>query len=197
MRPRCVRVDYRHQGQALGETDAVALLQENLKQEKAALDKLEKAASCLSREHTVALRPIPGPALAPTHRSSRRLFLTHAGQGVAARLVEAKQRVEPGEVGDPLGDARRVARKHQFEMRHAPGLLAMRREQASNHGRVDERAFTQVDEDVGVLASGIERGGKLGRCAHVVLATKANDRDLVGERFEFDTRSRVRRVVIH
>ena len=37
--------------QAMGENDAVALLQENLKQEKAALAKLEKAATRLSREH--------------------------------------------------------------------------------------------------------------------------------------------------
>jgi len=38
----------------MGEKDAVALLQENLKQEKAALAKLEKAARRLSREHAVA-----------------------------------------------------------------------------------------------------------------------------------------------
>ena len=37
--------------QAMGESDAVALLEENLKQEKAALAKLEKAATRLSREH--------------------------------------------------------------------------------------------------------------------------------------------------
>jgi ferritin-like metal-binding protein YciE len=37
--------------QAMGESDAVALLQENLKQEKAALAKLEKAATRLAREH--------------------------------------------------------------------------------------------------------------------------------------------------
>ena len=37
--------------QAMGESDAVALLQENLEQEKAALAKLEKAATRLSREH--------------------------------------------------------------------------------------------------------------------------------------------------
>jgi ferritin-like metal-binding protein YciE len=40
--------------QAMGESDAVVLLQENLKQEKAALDKLEKAATRLSREHVTA-----------------------------------------------------------------------------------------------------------------------------------------------
>jgi ferritin-like metal-binding protein YciE len=40
--------------QALGETGAVPLLQDNLKQEKAALDKLEKAAPRLSREHALA-----------------------------------------------------------------------------------------------------------------------------------------------
>jgi ferritin-like metal-binding protein YciE len=40
--------------QAMGEKDAVALLQENLKQEKAALAKLEKAATRLSRERAVA-----------------------------------------------------------------------------------------------------------------------------------------------
>jgi ferritin-like metal-binding protein YciE len=40
--------------QALGETGAVPLLQDNLKQEKAALDKLEKAATRLSREHALA-----------------------------------------------------------------------------------------------------------------------------------------------
>ena len=40
--------------QAMGESDAVALLQENLKQEKAALAKLEKAATRLSREHVSA-----------------------------------------------------------------------------------------------------------------------------------------------
>jgi ferritin-like metal-binding protein YciE len=40
--------------QAMGETDAVALLQENLKQEQAALAKLEKAATRLSREHVTA-----------------------------------------------------------------------------------------------------------------------------------------------
>ncbi len=40
--------------QAMGESDAVALLQENLKQEKAALAKLEKAAMRLSREHVTA-----------------------------------------------------------------------------------------------------------------------------------------------
>jgi ferritin-like metal-binding protein YciE len=40
--------------QAMGESDAVVLLQENLKQEKAALDKLEKAAARLSREHVAA-----------------------------------------------------------------------------------------------------------------------------------------------
>ena len=40
--------------QAMGETDAVALLQENLKQEQAALAKLEKAATRLSRAHAVA-----------------------------------------------------------------------------------------------------------------------------------------------
>ena len=39
---------------AMGESEAVVLLQENLKQEKAALDKLEKAATRLSREHAVA-----------------------------------------------------------------------------------------------------------------------------------------------
>jgi ferritin-like metal-binding protein YciE len=37
--------------QALGEKDAVPLLQENLKQEKAALEKLEKAATRLAAEH--------------------------------------------------------------------------------------------------------------------------------------------------
>jgi ferritin-like metal-binding protein YciE len=37
--------------QAMGEKEAVVLLQENLKEEKAALDKLEKAATRLSREH--------------------------------------------------------------------------------------------------------------------------------------------------
>ena len=37
--------------QAMGESDAVVLLQENLAQEKAALEKLEKAATRLSREH--------------------------------------------------------------------------------------------------------------------------------------------------
>ncbi len=40
--------------QAMGESDAVALLQENLEQEKAALAKLEKAATRLSREHVSA-----------------------------------------------------------------------------------------------------------------------------------------------
>jgi ferritin-like metal-binding protein YciE len=40
--------------QAMGETDAVALLQENLKQEQAALAKLEKAATRLTREHVTA-----------------------------------------------------------------------------------------------------------------------------------------------
>ena len=40
--------------QSMGETDAVALLQENLKQEKAALEKLEKAATRLSREYATA-----------------------------------------------------------------------------------------------------------------------------------------------
>lgn len=40
--------------QAMGESDAVALLQENLQQEKAALAKLEKAATRLSREHVTA-----------------------------------------------------------------------------------------------------------------------------------------------
>ena len=38
----------------MGETDAVVLLQENLKQEKAALAKLEKGAMRLSREHATA-----------------------------------------------------------------------------------------------------------------------------------------------
>ena len=37
--------------QAMGESDAVVLLQENLKQERAALEKLEKAATRLSREY--------------------------------------------------------------------------------------------------------------------------------------------------
>jgi ferritin-like metal-binding protein YciE len=40
--------------QAMGESDAVVLLQENLKQEQAALAKLEKAATRLSREHVTA-----------------------------------------------------------------------------------------------------------------------------------------------
>ena len=40
--------------QSMGETDAVALLQENLKQEKAALEKLEKAATRLGREYATA-----------------------------------------------------------------------------------------------------------------------------------------------
>ncbi|MDX6596476.1 MAG: hypothetical protein QOE87_363, partial [Gaiellales bacterium] len=40
--------------QAMGESDAVVLLQENLKQEKAALEKLERAATRLSREHVTA-----------------------------------------------------------------------------------------------------------------------------------------------
>ena len=40
--------------QAMGESEAVALLQENLKQEKDALAKLEKAATRLAREHAVA-----------------------------------------------------------------------------------------------------------------------------------------------
>jgi ferritin-like metal-binding protein YciE len=40
--------------QAMGESDAVVLLQENLKQEKAALEKLEKAATRLSREYVTA-----------------------------------------------------------------------------------------------------------------------------------------------
>jgi ferritin-like metal-binding protein YciE len=40
--------------QAMGETDAVALLQENLKQERAALAKLEKAATRLARAHATA-----------------------------------------------------------------------------------------------------------------------------------------------
>jgi ferritin-like metal-binding protein YciE len=40
--------------QSMGETDAVALLQENLKQEKAALEKLEQAATRLSREYATA-----------------------------------------------------------------------------------------------------------------------------------------------
>ena len=40
--------------QAMGESDAVVLLQENLKQEKAALEKLEKAATRLTREHVAA-----------------------------------------------------------------------------------------------------------------------------------------------
>jgi ferritin-like metal-binding protein YciE len=40
--------------QAMGETSAAALLQENLKQEQAALAKLEKAATRLSRAHAVA-----------------------------------------------------------------------------------------------------------------------------------------------
>jgi len=40
--------------QAMGETDAVVLLQENLKQEQTALAKLEKAATRLSREHAPA-----------------------------------------------------------------------------------------------------------------------------------------------
>jgi ferritin-like metal-binding protein YciE len=40
--------------QAMGETDAVALLQENLKQEQAALAKLEQAATRLSRAQAVA-----------------------------------------------------------------------------------------------------------------------------------------------
>jgi ferritin-like metal-binding protein YciE len=40
--------------QAMGESDAVVLLEENLKQEKAALDKLEKAATRLSREYVAA-----------------------------------------------------------------------------------------------------------------------------------------------
>jgi ferritin-like metal-binding protein YciE len=40
--------------QALGETDAVPLLEENLKQEQAALAKLEKAAQRLSRAQAVA-----------------------------------------------------------------------------------------------------------------------------------------------
>jgi ferritin-like metal-binding protein YciE len=40
--------------QALGENEAVSLLEENLKQEKAALAKLEKAAARLSRAHAVA-----------------------------------------------------------------------------------------------------------------------------------------------
>jgi len=39
--------------QAMGETDAAALLQENLKQEQAALAKLEKAAQRLSRAQAV------------------------------------------------------------------------------------------------------------------------------------------------
>ncbi|MDX6629828.1 MAG: hypothetical protein QOH00_2074 [Gaiellales bacterium] len=37
--------------QAMGESEVVFLLQENLKQEKAALEKLEKAATRLSRAH--------------------------------------------------------------------------------------------------------------------------------------------------
>jgi ferritin-like metal-binding protein YciE len=40
--------------QAMGQKDAVVLLQQNLKQEQAALAKLEKAATRLSREHAVA-----------------------------------------------------------------------------------------------------------------------------------------------
>jgi ferritin-like metal-binding protein YciE len=40
--------------QAMGESEAVSLLQANLKQEKAALAKLEKAATRLSREYAVA-----------------------------------------------------------------------------------------------------------------------------------------------
>ena len=40
--------------QAMGESEAVVLLQENLQQEKAALEKLEKAATRLSREHVTA-----------------------------------------------------------------------------------------------------------------------------------------------
>jgi ferritin-like metal-binding protein YciE len=40
--------------QALGEKDAVPLLQENLEQERAALAKLEKAATRLSREYATA-----------------------------------------------------------------------------------------------------------------------------------------------
>jgi ferritin-like metal-binding protein YciE len=40
--------------QAMGETESVALLQENLKQEKAALAKLERAATRLARAHAVA-----------------------------------------------------------------------------------------------------------------------------------------------
>jgi ferritin-like metal-binding protein YciE len=40
--------------QAMGESDAVVLLQENLKQERAALEKLERAATRLSREHVTA-----------------------------------------------------------------------------------------------------------------------------------------------
>ncbi len=107
LRPRCVRSTTVIRARRWAKQTRWRCCRRTSNRTRAALDKLEKAASCLSREHTVALRPIPGPALAPTHRSSRRLFLTHAGQGVAARLVEAKQRVEPGEVGDPLGDARR------------------------------------------------------------------------------------------
>jgi ferritin-like metal-binding protein YciE len=40
--------------EAMGESDAVALLQENLEQEQAALAKLEKAATRLSREYVSA-----------------------------------------------------------------------------------------------------------------------------------------------
>jgi ferritin-like metal-binding protein YciE len=40
--------------QSMGEQDAVVLLQENLKQEQAALAKLEKAATRLSREYAAA-----------------------------------------------------------------------------------------------------------------------------------------------
>jgi ferritin-like metal-binding protein YciE len=40
--------------QAMGKSDAVALLQENLKQEQAALAKLEKTATRLSRAHVAA-----------------------------------------------------------------------------------------------------------------------------------------------
>jgi ferritin-like metal-binding protein YciE len=40
--------------QAMGESDVVVLLQENLTQEKAALEKLEKAATRLARAHSAA-----------------------------------------------------------------------------------------------------------------------------------------------
>jgi ferritin-like metal-binding protein YciE len=40
--------------QSMGETDAVSLLQQNLKQEQAALEKLERAATRLGREYAAA-----------------------------------------------------------------------------------------------------------------------------------------------